>query len=97
MSFINHHSGLGLEFAKMVPRDREEYRKWLEEKRRELDVLIEEKTNSKGYVDDGNRRNIYTKSLSRTRPLPNLWIDWIYVIDFDREVFHGMWTPICHL
>ena len=86
---------MGLELARTIPRDREEYLNWLEEKRHELDVIIEETTNSEDYVDYGDDDEHI--GLSRTRPQNSIMIEWTYIIDLDHEVFHGMWTPIRHL
>ena len=95
VSFLlsNLHVGLGLDLAKTIPRDREKYLKWLEEKRRELDVLIEETTSSEEYIYDED--NETSTGLSKKRPLPDIMIEWTYIIDLDHEIFHGMWISVC--
>lgn len=71
--------------ASQIPADNpEKYQRWLEDLRESLDRDLEE-IKQKGMleVEHGNRN--YTQ----TAPLNGLFIEWMYELDLDREVFLG--------
>ncbi|KAJ7198480.1 hypothetical protein GGX14DRAFT_525603 [Mycena pura] len=79
--YYNHYdsypSGLGVQVLAEIPRgDEETYRAWIQELRDSLDRKLEN-------LDDGNG----TFSISEERPQNDLWIEWIYELDLDHEVF----------
>jgi hypothetical protein len=81
-------SGLGVEVAGQIPRDSENYKRWLEALRQELDSQLEEMRGDDG--PDGDHYGDYNYAITRKQPCNDLFIEWIYEIDLDNEVFHGM-------
>ncbi|KAJ7033442.1 hypothetical protein C8F04DRAFT_1104747 [Mycena alexandri] len=79
--YDSYPSGLGVKVASEVPLgDEEVYQKWLKKLREALDHHFEQ-----------NRELIGTESgayyISTEAPSNDLWIEWMYEIDLDHEVF----------
>ncbi|KAJ7799962.1 hypothetical protein B0H14DRAFT_2901377 [Mycena olivaceomarginata] len=70
--------GLGVQVAAEVPRDPEAYKEWLERLRKSLDADFEE---NKSQVDS------LDYFITKEQPLGDVFIEWVYEIDLDHEVF----------
>jgi hypothetical protein len=66
--------------AAEVPRDPEAYKEWLERLRKSLDADFEE---NKSQVDS------LDYFITKEQPLGDVFIEWVYEIDLDHEVFLG--------
>ncbi|KAJ7350708.1 hypothetical protein DFH08DRAFT_776959 [Mycena albidolilacea] len=76
----SYPSNLGVKVAAEVPQNEEEYRKWLKNLREALDHHFE---NNKDHIDsEGAAYRITTSQVTN-----DIWIEWIYEIDLDHEVF----------
>jgi hypothetical protein len=83
ISRLEAHSfvqGLGVQVAAEVPRDPEAYKEWLERLRKSLDADFEE---NKSQVDS------LDYFITKEQPLGDVFIEWVYEIDLDHEVFLG--------
>jgi hypothetical protein len=74
---------LGIKVATEIPHDAEAYKLWIEKLREALDHHFEQK---KDEIDSPNGLNY---RITTERPLNDLWIEWVYEIDLDHEVFLG--------
>ncbi|KAF7294043.1 polymerase II transcription elongation factor [Mycena kentingensis (nom. inval.)] len=92
--YYNHYdsypSGLGVNFKAQIPKDKAEYERWLERERAEFDQVFEE---NKDRIDDDDS----DIGISREAPQNDLFIEWIYEIDLDNEVFHVDSMPVFSL
>ncbi|KAF4591322.1 hypothetical protein EYR40_009925 [Pleurotus pulmonarius] len=94
-AFYNHSdsypAGLGVEMVESIPRDPSEYAAWLEKTRAEYDRLLEGKSELSGE-DKSNSLEIH-----ETRPTTDLFVEYVYEIDLDDEVFWMNAMPMFRL
>ncbi|KAL0956643.1 hypothetical protein HGRIS_002776 [Hohenbuehelia grisea] len=86
--FDSYPSGLGLNLLDQIPRDLEAYERWVEGLRKEIEAYEEPEDNDYGPE--------YAK-VHHDQPMNNLFIEWVYEIDLDHEVFHVDSQPIFNL
>ncbi|KAF2110453.1 hypothetical protein BDV96DRAFT_584025 [Lophiotrema nucula] len=91
----SYPSGLGKTLLSMIPKDPEEYKKWLEQKRAEYSEIeqkfdeqvftvvnpFEANSTSAAGVEDVEMMPSFSE------PANDLWIEYIYIINLDREIF----------
>ncbi|KAF8959615.1 hypothetical protein BDZ97DRAFT_1922789 [Flammula alnicola] len=85
----SYPSGLGVEFLNEVARG-EAYQKWLEKLRNSLDKRLEElrmvADDPEGKLDEYGDDTVI---ITRKPPQDDPFIEWMYEIDTDNEIFHG--------
>lgn len=90
--FDSYPDGLGKQVAAQIPADAKEYQQWLDAQRKSAEkweALYEDFLSIKPGnqvttdIPDFMRQN-YPTLLA---PLNDTWIEWIYTVDLDREVF----------
>ncbi|KAJ7641316.1 hypothetical protein FB45DRAFT_899926 [Roridomyces roridus] len=89
----NHWEGLGVDVYEKIPIDPEEYKKWLEALRESLDKEFE-LAKQDGTLEQGQGVNPH---YSQDEPENDLFIEWIYGINLDHEVFVLNSFPIFNL
>ena len=92
----NHHDSnpqcLGQWIVATIPRNPERYRTWLEEQRKTA-AAWEAEWNDYLTIDPGSEvKEIATEMMAENHPtwfapLNDLFIEWIYILDLDREIF----------
>ncbi|KAF8959613.1 hypothetical protein BDZ97DRAFT_2061110 [Flammula alnicola] len=91
-------AGLGVRFLNEVARG-EAYQKWLEKLRNSLDKKLEElrtvADDPEGKLDEYGDEE--TVAITRKPPQNELFIEWMYEIDTDNEVFHVDGFPLFNL
>lgn len=84
--------GLGKIIVASIPSNPEDYQTWLEEQRK-LAAGWEAEWNDYLTVDPDNEvKEIATEMMAENHPtwfapLNDLWIEWVYILDLDREIF----------
>ncbi|KAJ7768285.1 hypothetical protein B0H16DRAFT_312852 [Mycena metata] len=80
--YDSYPDGLGVQIASEIPvRDEESYKQWLQAMRDSLDEDLE---NNKDLIDEiGDGRYFITTN----QPTTDIFIEWVYEIDLDHEVF----------
>ncbi|KAF5337940.1 hypothetical protein D9758_013121 [Tetrapyrgos nigripes] len=77
--------GLGLDILQTIPTDPARYQEWLEAQRKNMDQRIGDAKSSQieedYYNDDGNEK------FGRIEPQNDIFIEWMYELDLDHEVF----------
>ncbi|KAF7290053.1 polymerase II transcription elongation factor [Mycena chlorophos] len=79
----SYPSALGVSFSSQIPRTQEAYQEWLERLKKTLEEYLEKMTASDG--DDSE--DDFEFRVSTEPPENDLFIEWIYTIDLDHEVF----------
>ncbi|KAJ7726276.1 hypothetical protein DFH07DRAFT_896622 [Mycena maculata] len=79
----SYPQGLGIQVASQIPvGDPENYQNWLKALRESLDKDLET-AKEKGILENKDINPMYTQ----TAPTNDLWIEWMYELDLDREIF----------
>ena len=88
----SYPQGLGEDIVATIPGDAKGYQTWLEEQRK-LAAGWEAEWNDYLTVNpDEGVKQIATEMLAENHPtwyapLNDLWTEWVYVVDLDREIF----------
>lgn len=97
--FYNHYDsypeGLGKDIATQIPQDPAAYQKWLTQQRQEalewhnaLEQFLCRNNAEELDADQENPWGVDTEDLPDFKPrLNDLYIEWVYTIDLDNEVF----------
>ena len=89
--YDTYPEGLGKSLVSSIPKDPAQYAKWLEDQRHwaaKTEAECEECLTLK--LEDGGYRLSESEDDNGPTwlvPLNDTWIEWVYVIDLDREVF----------
>ena len=88
----SYPEGLGQTIVATIPSNPEDYQTWLEEQRK---VAAEWESEWNGYLTvdpDSEPKEIATEMMAENHPtwfapLNDLYIEWVYILDLDREIF----------
>ncbi|KAF8158023.1 hypothetical protein B0H34DRAFT_438639 [Crassisporium funariophilum] len=88
----SHPWALGLEVLSEIPRCPELYLDWLERRReqleKDLDVYLKGDSKEVDANEHGNGENdICCRIVTKHRPRNSSWIEWIYGLDLENELF----------
>ncbi|CAL1699471.1 unnamed protein product [Somion occarium] len=91
--FDSYPEGLGVQLLQEIPTDPEEFELWVQHHRQMLDQELE------AFLSAGGERDAYNSDLriEDEAPRNDLFIEWIYEMDFDRMIFHVDSHPVYRL
>ncbi|KZT61894.1 hypothetical protein CALCODRAFT_329174 [Calocera cornea HHB12733] len=84
----SYPSGLGLDILRSIPVDRAAFDMWVRQWRDDLERELEEQGLGDGGTDVQISDDDGRYCITRTKPLNDVFIEWVYEIDFDNMIFH---------
>ncbi|KZO92082.1 hypothetical protein CALVIDRAFT_541280 [Calocera viscosa TUFC12733] len=92
----SYPSGLGLEMLRSIPTDPEVFDEWLASWKQQLESeLVQNDLDDEDEDGAGDDEGDYC--ITRKQPMNDLFIEWIYELDFDNLIFHVDSQPMFKL